>query len=600
MYSAHSQLLSWSPVLFALVVGVAIVLRARWSGFSLGYFVAAVWGWIILASYLAATIRVSTMTWGALILVPLAGLCIFSLRTSYQGRAVLEVTSRTEVMTFYATWLAGMIVISTPLMFLLPDNTMISGRHICNDVLGHAIVAMGLQFYERVGLDTSLFHWYPKGFHSTLGYIAALLNRDTAEVILPFLLLSYSLMVAVAWELGSSLGIRSHLHLFGLALLACAPFFNLVVLYTGFAAQAAAIPFILIGLVRIFSARVTSLDQHLSAIMFTALVSIALYSLFPVTILGLGVMIKFALDGAPLRSWWDSFKSILTVRTGLFVMGLLLLAYPALSQMALLVSRQLSGDSLATDVLKSPGNLSGYLSPLHLAGFWDPTIDYRLRSGRSQTWLEYVQLAAIAGYLWALFALAVPSALRGMLLTAVVPVVAIPILGLTEYLHFKYLALLTPILILSVGATLVRSIERYRFLMNALFICLVSGLLYASLGYSSRVIAAWPIISRNEYRSYAKFRDRHLTRGEVVVLSQDDWLRYFVVRSDVYLPLIGTLPTYYRGEPLKRIVVDKQHSGANFLFFQQFPELEPVVKSEKCRIASNSRFDVFSVPCLER
>jgi hypothetical protein len=540
------------------------------------------------------------MGWITIVLVPIVGLGALAVCTSGQYRTVLKITSLTEVITFYLTWLVGMIVISAPLLFLLPDDTIISGRHICNDILGHAIVAMGPQFYERVGLDTSLYHWYPKGFHSMLGYTAALLNRGTAEVILPFLLLSYSLMVAVAWELGSSLGIRSRLHLFGLALLACAPFFNMVVLYTGFAAQAAALPFILIGLVRIFSARVASVDQHLFAIMFTALVSIALYSLFPVTILGLGIMIKFALDGAPVRAWWGSFKPILTARTGLFVMALLLLAYPALSQMALLVIRQLSGDSLATDVLKSPGNLSGYLSPLHLAGFWDPTLDYRLRSGRSQTWLEYVQLAAIAGYLWAFFALGVPFAVKGMLLTVLVPVVAIPILGLTEYLHFKYLALLIPIVILSVGVTFACSAERYRRRMNALFILLVSGLLYASLVYSSRVIGTWPTISRNEYRSYAKFRDKHLTKGEVVVLSQDDWLRYFAVRPDVYLPLIGTLPTYYRGQQLKRIVVDKGYSGANFLFFQQFPELEPIVKSERCRIASNSRFDVFRVPCLER
>ena len=93
------------------------------------------------------------------------------------------------------------------------------------------------------------------------------------------------------------------------------------------------------------------------------------------------------------------------------------------------------------------------------------------------------------------------------------------------------------------------------------------------------------------------YRNNYFSKGNIVVLSQDDWFRYFADRKSVYVPLTGTHPTVYEGQKLKYIFMDRVAGAGNSAFLHSYPELESATRNLNCRMYTDERVDIYRVPC---
>ena len=483
----------------------------------------------------------------------------------------------------------------TPILFFLPADTIESGRHVCNDILGHALVAKGAHYYEASGLDTRLFKWYPRGFHSVLQYISAALGVSPITIILPFLLFCYSFVVPFSWDVSKEFKINRRWNVIGLSLLICSPFLSLAMLYLGFAAQSTVVPILLTILFRIFIPNQITFERQVLLQLFLIGAAIATYTVFPLTCIGLGFCIFAATHFKEFNRVFGNIKLLLKRKIIIELTCILLVAFPGISGMFLLIAKQFAGDERATDVLHSPGNLKGYLSPLHFAGFWSPQADFRFSLDSTFSWLPYAQSIMLIAFLGIIFGSQIARRCRSLLVTLLIPVFLIPMLGATEYIHFKYFSVALPFTFLIVGI----SLADLNTIKDKIIFTGVIGLMFG-LGviYSGRVIGKWPVVSKTDYEQYLGYRKKFLLPGSVLVLTQDDWFRYVSDKKNIFIPLIGLLPTYYKGETVNRIIVDRDYSAANSMVTDNYPKIKEAIQNPKCLEYSDKRIEVYKAACM--
>lgn len=575
----------------------SVLIRTLWKELSCGYILLLVWGWVLLATSFSEMFGMAIPAWAAFTFIPMVGGSLWCLRRGGGWQSMVQITPYGEMVAMYGAWLAGLFIMSVPLFFFLPPDTIIASRHVCNDAIGHALVAQGGDYLTQSGISRAIFDWYPRATHNLLHYISRLFEVSPVKLLLPFVIFSASFVVTSSWDLAHIFKIRSSTALIGLSALACSPFLNLVSVYAEFLAQTAALPFILMVVIRTFAPNQLLFQRNAILQFALLLVSLSVYTFFPLSICGLALLVKLIVSRPSCVVLRQHIDALLSRPVILVIGSLLCLALPGIVAMVRFLTLQMSGDGIATDILKSAGNLSGYLSPLHISGIWPSMVDYRTTPEKTQIAFQYAQCLVIACALLIISVSDMSKRLRWALFVVAAPAFVFPLIGISEYMHFKYLSVLPPFLLtLSATAWLASTYLTPR-LRSAVFCIAVTGAAFWGCWRPGQIIGIWPTLSKEDYREYMGLKRRYFDQGDVLMLSQDDWLRYFADSRDIYLPLIGTLPTPYSGQALRFIIVDKIAAGMNDQFYKAQPTIARLVATTQCLQFSNERYDVYALPC---
>ena len=591
IYAPHKAFFSLVPLACAIILLLAAAIRRLIPGLSIGYLSILIWAWVIAGSYFSDFLSLPLFGCCLVVAAPILTGAILGLVRKKDS--LLALTTVGQLLGYYICWLVGIGVLLIPLVFFVPPDTVIPGRHVCNDIVSHALVAKGRDHFLGTGLDLQLFNWYPRGFHAVLYYLVQLIGFSQLKLIFPLLIFSYSFIIPFVFDVASALSIRSFWQKFGLTILACSPFLGISALYQGFAAQLTVIPIVLLVLFRTFSPPIIPISISVFNFAFLCFTAVTAYTIFPLTLIGLGICIggSSLLIERRLLVEIKTLISAFSVKLAIALVALTLFSIPSTLAAAKFLFLQATGDSQAGDILRSSGNLTGYLSPLHLSGFWPKEVYHASSPINASAWFAYLQIAMIGLIVTVLAKSSLKKEYWLVLLTLFVPVFLIPIVGPTEYIQFKYLTLSAPALFLFTGVAFLHFKESiFRNILLGLFVvtCFSAGVIY-----SGRIVGQWPVLAEPEFERYVMYRKKYFSKGGVVVLTQDGYFRYFKNRKSVYIPFTGNYPTPYLGQSLNYIFVDKIASGSNNDFLARHPELKTITDNQDLLVYSDDRVSIF-------
>ena len=501
-----------------------------------------------------------------------------------------------DALELWLAWACGFVVVLLPRLAAMRPGTVVWGHFIVNDGVAHSLYALGEAYLREDGISTTFLSTYPRGFHSFLRFVASgVLRRDPPAVILPITLFCHSLCTVFAWHVLDTAGVRSRIARVVLAAAAGAAFLNVVSAYLLFSSQAAVVPLILAWAFR----QLHPVGKEGSPVVQAALLlaAVTIYGVFPLSLVFLAVLLS--LDHA--RRWPGQLRAAmgaLSPRRIAAGTAVLLAGLPAALSLALFGVGMWAGTDRAASVWVSRGNLAGYLSPLHMSGFWTDAVDYRGRLDPSRYSLEYVQILFLL--VECALVLLVPFGRRSFRFLAcfAVPWFGLPLLSVTEYLHFKYFALLLAAFqAVAFACFALWALRKPRLLgWGHVVTCTFA---VALVVLAVRSLPNWPTVSQREFRRFERMRGAFLGQGRTLVLTVDDWLRFYRSGHDDWFPLIMYYPVAYDGGTPDFVMVDRRYPTATQDFLQRFPNVGAMIAppSRWCTAFTDERFTVYARRC---
>ena len=518
-----------------------------------------------------------------------------------------------EVLAVTFAWLLGLLIIAVPLALAYIPNAMVTGHFICNDSVIHALMSRGLAFMQTRGMDP-IYLALPRGVHSFTYYFNSLLfQKEVSRIILPTSLTSFSLIVFWADMVVRLLGVRRRYWL-PLTLLPATPFLLVTTAYMVFLGQIAGMALTLAAVTALcFFRRLGTLMASLAITLFLALGAITAYGLFPLSLIGFGcaMCLAVAFLKEPSISHWvavlrELLSSVFTIRGGIIVGSFLVLLWPSI-QFALYVVKVQGSGSTASDLISAVGNLpEGYLSPLHISGFWPRGAEYRQLLSKNFSPMTCLMLALLLGQTACIVGARFEYRIFLALATFFVPWLSSAILINSPYVNFKYLTYLVPVFVLAAGIGFTRCAERAGAMyprLNSLVILPAVTLfllvyLATAISLPLAVASVTPSLVEGEVLSLEAVA-QEISAKRALILSREDWLQYYIQPDDI-LPLTLYIPNTYHGQPIDLVVVDRGYKQDATEFLKSFPQIAELISKGACLKVIGDRFESYPLECNQQ
>lgn len=584
--------------------------RNRSIGFNtiliLGVFI----NWFYVNDYLQIDYKI---TWGALLLSILL-FTFISYRRYGEGHSIKDflLKANGDYLKLFLTYITAVILLTVPLLFFLPKDTLVSGDNVSNDIIVHAVFAQGHEYTRELNIvkdDNS----YPRGLHSTLFYINEIVQINPIYLVLIGQIILYAFIIFTGDEILFYSNLKNRRVRYIVMLFLTVPFLLISTLYANFAAHVVSIPFILLGMFSILNLNIRSKDliKDLSLLGLILLSVFNIYSIFALNVLGFTVVIKIFLEiflnRLHLRSYITSKKIFYDIKnkmpsirfsTGviaLFVIGLI----PALPLLRNTITYMRKSSGF---LLSSNGNLSDFLSPWHITGIWAADLEYRVQP---QVFTSYF-LALFFAFQICFIYKANQTINRALRFTFII-LLALSALGLViinnRYAHFKYFTFLVPIFVFIFAYGFINYLD---FLKNKFVrVILIITLLLGMVIIPSLSFIKFPIIKEGgKLEVMQQLRENYLDKGSTIYFGYDDWTTYFRTQNDDYMPMIGYLPTQYTGEDIRYFIVDPTYVEKDIdsfieSFFKKHPALGSKFKNvpEDCVVEYLERYTIYDLKC---
>ncbi len=441
-----------------------------------------------------------------------------------------------------------------PLVLVFPPDTLITGNFVSNDSVVHAILMRGHAVVHGAFGGWPYLGIYPDGFHAVVFALSRFFpTADSPYFLLPASIWTSSFFgLSVAMMLGTE-GERPDAVSLLVAASPAAAFLLTTSTYLYFIGQLSVLPFVVGTAVIVPSWSADDVSgRGLMLALLPIAAGVAVYGLFAASLVAFATAVAVVpAIRHPLRLLAElTSLARACVRpfpmVSLAVIGLLLL--PVVIQ----IDR---GFSFFASQASSPGNLpGGFLSPLHITGFWKDGAEYRapLTGGDSPA---AMLLAAVFAIQVALVARArLSRAAIVTLVTVAVPVVVSSLVVKSPYINFKYLYLLTAVWVPLAALGLARLVSRVsgRRLVAAVAVGVVVAIM---AGGSLRSFRLLPPLPADWFHQLAVIRANHLDREPVLILSREDWFQYYRDDNDI-APMTFYFGQKYTSQPVREILVD--------------------------------------------
>lgn len=484
-----------------------------------------------------------------------------------------------------------------PLLLIYPAQTLVTGNFVCNDSVHHAVMMLG----QNVG-ETTFAHWpyttfYPRGIHAVTFGLQALFPVDEApHFLLPvtiwassFLGLSILILLSVEGEVRRLTNLIVASSPAGAFLLGTS-------VYLFFLGHMGVLPFLVGAVVLAASGSMAELRGRDAVLyLLPAAASLATYQLFAATLITFAIGSRVALEmwrAGGIRqpaSWllarWPSAGAV----AGVCVVGALCL--PVLYDMA-------RGYDFFAGQSSTVGNLpGGYLLPFHVTGAWKGGAEYRSALTGPDSPAVLVLAAVLALQVWLVARAGFTAATSVVLWTFAVPTFVTAMLGMSPYINFKYLCLLTAVWVPLSYLGLRRGLVSC-FRLPWLHAVIMVATLLAMAGSSIRSYATLPALPERWFAALERIRDDRLSDEAVLVLSREDWFQYYSDANDV-VPMTTYLRKPYTGQPIQRVLIDEAFlKDAVTLLDAAFPGASARL-DEPCRgDTRDGRFRLYDAACL--
>jgi len=484
-----------------------------------------------------------------------------------------------------------------PLLLIYPAQTLVTGNFICNDSVHHAVMMLG----QDVG-ETTFPHWpyttfYPRGIHAVTFGLQALFPIDEApHFLLPVSIWASSFLGLSILMLLSVEGERRRLTNLIVAASPAGAFLLGTSVYLFFLGHMGVLPFLVGAAVLVASGAVAEVRGRDAVLyLLPAAASLATYQLFAATLIVFAIGSRLALESWRAGAIREPMARLLSSRpsagalAGACVVGVLCL--PVLYDIA-------RGYEFFAGQSSTVGNLpGGYLLPFHVTGAWKGGAEYRSALTGPDSPAVLVLAVVLALQVWLVARARLTAATSVVLWTFAVPTLATAMLGMSQYINFKYLCLLTAVWVPLWYLGLRRGLASYLPLPWLQAVIMVATLL-AMVGSSIRSYATLPALPERWFAALEQIRDDRLSDEAVLVLSREDWFQYYSDANDV-VPMTTYLRKPYTGQPIQRVLIDEAFlKDAVTLLDAAFPGASSRL-DEPCRgDTRDGRFRLYDAACL--
>ena len=615
----HLVFVLFSALFVAVLLGFSSLLRLIVPERSYGFLVSLLWASLLSLSVVCDYMELSPAVFGG-ILLALIILYTVSLRRS--GRLTVAEWRRTnsicDIGSVYLTWVLGFSALLFNLIFFVPLDAVVTGHFICNDSVIHALLSEGLKELRGYSLDPFYYTAEYRGIGSWLYYVnRGLFNVDVPKIILPATLFTCSFLVFVGEYISSWCGVRSR-YARGVASIALVtPYLLVITSYILFVGQVVVFPIVLFSVfqvIAISSGRCTLFD--LASLFISVIALLGIYGVFPVSVVVIAAaltIVWWCVEKGSLNFVQPAFKAcceaLSSVRAFLLLAILVVIALPPLTMaLKMLFLQGRSGGSTGTDILTSVGNLpGGYLSVFHLTGFWPEFADYRASFDGDLSFINYI--------LFALLALQIVVITKGinarasviLLLSFLIPTILSGVRSKGQYIHFKYLFFACSVFQFVFLLAVIELLRRSESLRGARVIRPIVNsaivlYLLAMLAFPALQFARIPSVNEGDLKELSALRKHYFKKSDVLVLSKEDWLQYYVRGVGDFVPLTLYIPQSYHGQPIDYLIIDRAYEGDATTYLEGFPELRTKYshRDTRCFKELSARFTVLNVHCSDK
>jgi hypothetical protein len=539
-----------------LIVLAAACLRTRVSSDKpLAFHAIAAWAVVVLVANAANRLALPPAGIVLAVVVTMGGLMIAWRAPLAPAQVRQALTAqRVDVAMVLATLGLQTALYLVPLAAVFPTHTLVTGNFVCNDSVAHAVLMRGFDVVH--GLYGAWTHYsiYPDAFHAVMFGLRGVLPADGPSYLLPasiwaasFFGLPMLMLVDVERAPGRLASV----------LVAASPAAALLLgtsVYLFFIGQMAVLPLVAAAVVIIASW--TPGDLRGARVLLPLVIAgaaLASYGLIAVSLIAFAVGLR--LSAAVLRHRGRVWR----VARAAIVEMMQRSSWIAAAVVAVLVAPALwqiyQGYAFFSTRTISFGNLFGLLSPLHVTGFWQGGLDYRVAIAHTEHAAALVLAVVLAVEIVLVVRARISRAALIVLLTFGVPVAASAALVPGPYINFKFLTFFTGVWIAMVSLAIVRAagaLARGRTWVAPVALAIVMAVMVSTPLKSFR---RFPALTDRWFHAIAELRASHLSRGAVLILSPEDWFQYYRDADD-----IAPMTTYFHqiddGRTMDEILVD--------------------------------------------
>lgn len=486
----------------------------------------------------------------------------------------------------------SIFIISLPLIFIYPADTLITGYSVTNDSLIHAILGRGYEYTRDIGLASVYNEGYTRGIHSLISLFSNILNIESFNLLFPVTISFFALTPLVFLDLRNRFRI-DRFNIFIISLLSISPFLTLNTVYTLFVPQIVSIPFVFAVIFNI-----PTISSKLLKIILWMIVLAGIFNIYGVFSLTLSVFIVIGLVVYRIFKNRQLIKiNRPVVMKFLFAISVfLILSIPAFSINLKTIARQ-STTEIGSDFLVSFGNLAQFLSPYHITGFWIRGIEYRSTLEGSYANVQYFFIVVLIVQIF--FILDKKREYKNLytLILFFIPILAAVFIVKNPYIQFKYFTYIIPIFSVFFGVGFYRYFNNSRIL-KIFTLVFLSLYIFVNIFLYIRSFRTLPSIDRNYLSMLSDVSNRYFTEEGVVLLTREDWFQYYVNKSNTYLPVTSYLSKKYSNEPIRYVIVDIKSEDAQ-LYLSRHPDLSDKLNNvpANCIVEEYERFTVYDFNC---
>ena len=506
-----------------------------------------------------------------------------------------------KTFSLWFFWQILVLLLFVPLLFVMPQDAVVSGHGVANDSVHHSFFTKGFKQTDiRLGIDdkrisklrakkgggkyesrTTFLGSYPRGGHSFLYYCSELFPYLVPEYLLSVTLCFYSLTFFALISLFNEYSLKHYL----ISICSLISFLPVVSAYHLFFPQVACFPFVIGFLSFLYSSKTLRTKLPLSLMLACG---VSIYGIFCLSLCVFGFILWLLFCSQNRKDSLTNFTYTLML-TSLF-------AFPSMFSVLKVFWLEIN-DSSVNALMTSHGNLaSGYLSSAHLSGIWLKGYGYReALSGSS-----FLQLSGLFILIQSIFSSKLifkKKIFCILLLTFLIPVLASLTFLKNPYINFKYLSILVPVFVFTsfLGVFEISNIKLRKFLVLVYF----STFLFSTFLYSVPAFASIPVLRLGTWLELKAIKLNYIDKGNTVVLTKEDWIQEFVFDRDDSAPLTQYLKRISFDQP-DYLIVDKAYEEAVGKYFLEHPRLHNKVNNieSSCIDKISLRFYAYKLNCI--
>lgn len=581
------------------LIFLANCIQVFFSKFNLGFLVMCLWSGLVCFFFFIDYFEIPPVI--GLLVLAVAVVLLVAYLLVWRKTEFLEIFALTSVkknILIFGCWVVALAILLLPLVWTMPDETVISGHFISNDSVMHALMSEGYKVTREIQILQFYNNSYPRAFLSFNHFFSEITNIEPVYLVLPMVLFSLSLLVFPVYDIWVQSGAKSKVNLILLSLIPTSGFLVTYAAYMLFATQVAVIPVLIVTMLYINRFSLESEGKFGVLCMALLVVSVfSIYGIFAlfVALLALGWRVGVSLwaNRGGYSQLISRVWSLVDRSTILVSVIVAILSLPALILTKEMIVTQFTGGG---GLLTSWGNLpGGFLSVFHLSGLWPVEVEARDNLFGGSTLYSYVLLLLIIVHAWFVFRGKLNSWLMATFIQLCLPVFVFLFVFGNPYLHYKFLSFFIPFLLICSGVGAINIMgERKRIaqLLIALFVV-------ASAAINSQYYKRVPVVQGFQLSELKYLAEEYMHAHQTLMLTNEDWIQFYRRQADDFTPNTQYRVNSYKDGDIDYLIWDAGYEKENKQFLQEHPDIKAKKESlpDSCVTQRFARFLVYDFNC---